>query len=534
MENQNMTGSTSTDSSYLAELEDAEVTSEIEGCLKKYHINLDDSKYMRNPNYGYFLTKHINHKKYPKFNYLTYDYYIDKIILPQRGIDKTKYLANFDMGNQKEIPGSITCKQLIDEIKDTLVVELNPDAGKDGEDLYKNIYKKLFDSSKKGGLLKQFEGASNINLSDFNDEHSKFKFLKLLYKFSKTDYYGKKINFHSMFQSISFTNVDRTIINNEENNGKYISLLKNELLKEIPLVYSTHLNIYLSIIRENWDKFVKYAQDLLFEKKHIELDNLAKCLEAFVKESIPTEKYIGHIERNMSLFEVIYLWVLQYEWRCAFGELIDICIYTYEHIHSYDRYQMIDENRFLPSPIKKYILYHQKKLAELLVTPDFDEKDALDLIEKSPKYIMIFINWMIKLRMIYCEYNDPEELVTFSFMLSSLIAMRDAMIANEANENTYYGAHKSGKVKLMSKISKSEKSENIHFQYIWLKKISYIETCILLFATDPEKKLNVEISILKIMQYLYSVYNIEDLKNLHDLYYKQLESLLPNFEVDNH
>lgn len=128
-------------------LENEEITAKIELELKRYHINLENNEYWKDKNYDYFLTNFIRHKEHLMFNYLTYDYYIYKIILPKKGIDVSRYLDDFDMGNQKTMPDKIEVRKLINELEDTVIIPLNPDAGKNGEDLYQYIYKKIFASS---------------------------------------------------------------------------------------------------------------------------------------------------------------------------------------------------------------------------------------------------------------------------------------------------------------------------------------------------------------------------------------------------
>lgn len=529
--------------SYLMDiLEDKQVTATIEKKLKDRHICLENGEYWKKKNYrDFFLTEPIYHESNPIFNNLTYDYYIDKIILPRKGIDKSRFLGDFDMGNHNETPERLQVKQLIQEIQNTVDLYLDPEKGKNGEDLYKSIYKKIFDTSDKGGLLKQFEEVSNINLSDFNDEYSKYKFIKLMYKFCKTNYYVKKINFPAMFKTVSFTNVGRISSDDKSNNsnninnsnGKYVALLKNELLKEIPLKSYVYFTLYFQETLKKWVSFEKYAQDLLFDKKYIFLEQLADDFDHFVKENVAYEKCREQNKYEETLFEAIYIWVLQFEFCSFFGDRSNVSKHICENIHNYRGYY-VTENKFIKPPIEDYIQYHKNEFIKGLVTVDFNEKEASSLLEKCPKYIKIFMLWMKNDNMIQAESEkELNKLVLSSFLLASLLAMRDAIIFNEKANCCYYRANKSGNMDIMSKICKSERSENYYFRILWLKKISNIQMIILHSESALKNKLRVEKAVNDIILYLLSFQNFTDFKAVNERLFTLAQRLFPNEYINN-
>lgn len=503
------------ESDLMGILEDKQITAEIEQELKKYHICLENGEYWKNKNYRIFLSKHINHKSYPLFNNLTYDYYIDKIILPQKGIDKSRFLGDFDVGNRNEAPERLQVGQLIQEIQNTVDLYLDPGKGKNGEDLYKGIYKKIYDTSDKGGLIKQFEEVSNINLSDFNDEYSRYKFIKLMYKFCKTKYYGEKINFPAMFKTVSFTNVDERLYN-DDNNGTYIALLKNELLKEISLKSYVFFTWYFQLTLKSWFGINENAQDLLFNKKYILLEQLADEAEQFVKDNVLSEKCREQNKYKETLFETIYFWILQFEYRSFCGDIFNVSKHIHENNHNYRGYYVKGKDFFIKPPIKDFIQYYKNQFIKILVTADFNEKEVISLLKKCPKYIETFILWMKKYNMIQIDDKEPKELVLPSFLLASLLAMRDAIIYNEKAMCCYYRANKSGNMNLMSKISNSKRSENYFFHILWLKKISNIQMTILHSETALKNKTRVEKAVNDIMIYLFSFHNFTDFKAVNE------------------
>lgn len=500
-----MDGITDDERLIINALENEEITAEIEQELKKYHINLKNNEYWKEKNYEYFLTKFIRHKENPIFNSITYDYYIYKIILPKKGIDVSRFLGDFDMGSHKKAPGRIQVGKLIDEIEETVIFPLNPEIGKNGEDLYHNIYKKIYGSSSKAGLLKQFEEILDIDFSAV-DDYSKYKFIKLMYKFCKTNYYGKKINFIQMFKKASYVNSNRFF----EGNAKYIELLKNELIKEIPLDIYYRLITNIDDVNREWMSIYKYAQDLLFEKKYTTLEFFADHLEQRLKEIVYFENNKEQVNDEESIFVKVFFWVLQYQNRCYSEEVISISNQILDHYISY-RNGHVTENRPIKFPLEDYIQKHTTEFLDILVTDEFSEKEAIDLLQNSPKYIKTFIEMMNKNQMF--QQTDGDVLiksVPFSFLLASLFALRDVIVNNEKGKNSFYHASKSGQMKLISKINSRENNEDRFYQIYWVKKISIIEMTILHSEAASKSKIKIDNDIHRTMSYLYSIHNMAD------------------------
>lgn len=510
-DNNRMTDITDDERVTINALENEEITEEIEQKLKSYHINLENNEYWKNKNYPYFLTNFIRHKEYLMFNYLTYDYYIYKIILPKKGIDMSRFLGDFDMGNQKTVPDKLEIRKLIKEIEDTVIIPLEPDIGKNGEDLYQYIYKKIFGSSSKAGLLKQFAEILDINFSTV-DDYSKYKFIKLMYKFSKTNYYGKKINFIQMFKKVSYVNSNRFF----EGNGKYIELLKNELLKEIPLDIYVCLFIYFKEMVEEWMSISKYAQDLLFDKKYTTLELLADHMDQISKAIVPFEKNNEHINDEESLFVKVYFWILQYQCRCYYEEVLSISDQILEHYISYGNSHVTNEI-YINIPIEEYIQEHENEFLNALVSDEFSKKDALDLLKKCPKYIKTFFKAMITTQTLQQVDKDVlQSPIPFSFALASMFALRDVIIYDEKGKNSFYHASKSGKMELKSKINSRENDEEQFYQIYWLKKISIIQMVILYSEAAVKSKIKFENAYHRIMIWLLSIHNMADFETTNE------------------
>ena len=354
-------------------------------------------------------------------------------------------------------------------------------------------------------MLKQFEEILDIDFSAV-DDYSKYKFIKLMYKFCKTNYYGKKINFIQMFKKASYVNSNRFF----EGNAKYIELLKNELIKEIPLDIYYRLITNIDDVNREWMSIYKYAQDLLFEKKYTTLEFFADHLEQRLKEIVYFENNKEQVNDEESIFVKVFFWVLQYQNRCYSEEVISISNQILDHYISY-RNGHVTENRPIKFPLEDYIQKHTTEFLDILVTDEFSEKEAIDLLQNSPKYIKTFIEMMNKNQMF--QQTDGDVLiksVPFSFLLASLFALRDVIVNNEKGKNSFYHASKSGQMKLISKINSRENNEDRFYQIYWVKKISIIEMTILHSEAASKSKIKIDNDIHRTMSYLYSIHNMAD------------------------
>lgn len=503
---------------FLRELKSESVTQTIKNYLQKYNIDLRHEEYWNEKMYKDCLVKHIHHK-HSFFNVLTFDYYIREIMLtPNEKSQIVDLLSSFDMGNCKKPPNNLAPKDLIDDIQYTLEYPMHPEL--DGEDLSRKIRKKLFEKS---SVLERFEDISQISLSTCDDQYSVYKLLKLLYKFSKTDYYGQmfnknkrgKINLFSIFGNPSFDNLDLTLLDElPDNNGKYIALFKNELLKEVPLNTAV---IYPMILREmifNWDRFILSTQDFLFSDNDTALRCLDIRLQPIIKNFMPYE----NCEKNSAtLFATVYFWTIQNECRCVREEFIKINSYIIRNFrdYSYIYTNRHNEDSYIPlQQLKNYIQTYKEDLAYLITANNFSHDKAVTLAENSHKQISIFYNWLLERTF---RKNTEGGTIPSSFILASLLAMRDALATGEKAEHSYYLAPRPGKnMDLFSKIN-NRADEDTYYKNLWLKKISCIQMCIL-HPKSTKYKLSIENSIYSIMLQLFSISDIKKFDEANKYY----------------
>lgn len=290
-----------------------------------------------------------------------------------------------------------------------------------------------------------------------------------------------------MFRDSSFDNLDRTAITEQDNNGKCIAVLKNELIKEIPFSFLMQYNEILTDMIHAWDKCVYYAQDLLFQDNYVNGDweDYEKFLASVTEKNLPWENYAKESANDSSLINTVYFWILEQECRCLRTDFLHINDHFMTNIteNSYiDKDSMTGKltNALLAHPgwkqecysdkreltingvtvfkmyllyeneeydvgiedMKPFLLYFKQELAEMLATPKFTISEALTLIENSHKHIQRFINPPNKNYIIDFQPSNGKY-IPVSLIMASLYAMRDAYVNDEAiNHSAYRGTQK--------------------------------------------------------------------------------------------
>lgn len=499
-----------------------------------------------------FLARHIKSERFP---FLTYGYYLEKVLFPREAIAKPE-TGHFEMGcRQKEEPSP---EKLIHEIIETIILPLTPNVSADPfKKLYSVVYHKLFDKAERSGLLGQFAKISNINFESFHDPYSKYKFAKLLYKFCiptgcNEAYFGQAVNFYLLFRDSSFDNLDRTAITEQDNNGKCIAVLKNELIKEIPFSFLMQYNEILTDMIHAWDKCVYYAQDLLFQDNYVNGDweDYEKFLASVTEKNLPWENYAKESANDSSLISTVYFWILEQECRCLrkdflhindhfmtnitenpyidkdsltgkltnalltytrwkpdfspdTGEITIKGVTVFKMYFSYETYEFdvgIED-------IKPFMLYFKQELAEMLATSKFTTSEALTLIENSHKNIQRFIKPPQKNYIIDFQ-PSKDKFIPVSLIMASLYAMRDAYVNHEViTHSSYRGEQKNRSfMDTLEKINRLDEYRHI----LWRKKISCIQMFIKFNPDNALSKLKIESLVYTSMLKLFTIYDIND------------------------
>ncbi len=162
-------------------MRNSKITKTIEKSLLKKQIKLEKTTYMKKDEYPDFLITRIDSVcPNATMPFVTFDYYIEKIMLPDKGIYNLGK-GDYDMGNGKQEPRNMSRRHLINEINESLIPHSNSTKNED-KNTEKGIYEKLFGKLSKGGLKEQFESVSNISLSSFNDQKNLIFIWKILLK----------------------------------------------------------------------------------------------------------------------------------------------------------------------------------------------------------------------------------------------------------------------------------------------------------------------------------------------------------------
>ncbi|WP_031420651.1 hypothetical protein [Lachnoclostridium phytofermentans] len=488
-------------------LKDDKLSADIKQELLKYGINIDSNGvYFQNKNYNIFLTKYLD---IDGFRFLSYDYYIEKIIIGQSKLNTIKK-GKFNVGTQKIIPlEKISEKELYYEIYDEIVGD-DTDPESD-TDKIKGIRNKFYGGIKKGGIIDQLEEIFGFKLEDFDDKYSKFKFMKLMYVLSKTKMYGESVNFYLMFQKPTFENVDKTVYAEANRNGKNIAILKNELIKEVPLEKVRSLNLKLIEMTNNWERLLGVSARYAYEHNTENLWRLAEFLEKKVVNLLPEDSKMIVRKCREPLFDIIYFKVLQLEYISIKTDFVRINNETLQYVKQ--KRNMISGNsseEVKRNLLKSYIKSRKEVLAKYLVEPDFSEHKAVLFIDENARNTIILVEWFEQ------SYDiDFSNRVPVLLLISILLAIRDASKNDEAMEYSYYRALQTGNMRLVDKLSRGKKSEEVYHR-LWAKKVHFIHSCLCGMGQEAEYNIRIEKALDTIMSFLMNYHNLDDFEFCND------------------
>ena len=510
-------------------LRDDAVSNEILEAAKDAHITLSRFEIKHNIKYGTFFTTHITHKF---FHYLTYDYFVCKILQPVD--DNPDYKPGiFDMGICGGRPSEITSMKLIQDISDFLY-DMDPNvlsADDDPKSFYERIRKKLFDSAKKGGIKNKFIKLTGIDVDSFDDKYNEYKLWKLLYIFSKTDYYSRLvfgdnyngIHFDALFSTPAFENMDFSASNYENTrNGQYIALLKNEISKEVPLKFSCRCNYTLTEFSRKWDQVIWIVHDILHEKNLSSLlmigEETKRSLQSLQDNSLKT----SDPPNGNSLLNTVYFWILLNEMKSIRKEIRRINDHISDRVSCYTQ---ISVPRDVPVPISNVDTYISDNMEVLSIYTETLNIALTDFIHDHIKHIQIILDWITEDNAFRITADKPEN-IPLSFLIATIIAIHDASYSNKKAKHTYYRPSVSGSTLLLSTISHNRKVSPF-YKMIWLKKISSIEMTILGMHDLVKTKISIENDIYDIMLNLLTITDLDTFENMDNRLYSNIVQVIP-------
>lgn len=473
------------------------LTKQILEKLKKLKIDIDslEEPYWKNKRYCDFRTTYIDKEN---FQFLSYDYYIENVIIRKSKLGKIK-TGIFDMGTgKKPVARDISEKKLINEIIDDFEVSTSN----------QSIHNKFYDNNKKkGGIIPQIEDLWRLRIEDFKDEYSKLKLMKLLYLLSKTDLYGEKINFYLMFQKPTFENIDKTVIGEENRNGRSLAVLKNELIKEIPLDKVREINILLIQEMNKWEELLKISGKYVYYHETDDLLRLAEFLEKKIVELLPTNFNDIIQTCNGKLFDTIYFKVLQHEYISAKTDFIKINAETLKHVSEKRSAKKGLESEVIKRRlVKSYVKANKEKLAPFLIEQNFSEEEARNFVGDNARNIEILVDWF------EASYNiNFNNRIDPILIVSMLMAIKDVSDQQDSMKYSYYRALQTGNMKLVNKLSRSKKSEEI-FHRLWSKKVHFIYSCLCGVGKEAEYNIRIEKALDYISRFMMNYHNFDDFK----------------------
>lgn len=495
--------------------EDREITRIIKEELIKDKIDFSVSEYYCSPKYRKYRIKYLKNYGY---GFISYDYYIEKVMLRDKNIKKGKY----DIGTKCNLRRSdLKYDNLYWEIVNE-EQEKYEQGKRDKPSTFGSVKSKFTENSSKGGLINQLKEILHNDLKKF-DKLEKLKLLKLLYRFSKDNYYGQKINLMQMFKNPSMENIDKTILDEFNMNGEIIAILKGELKKEINLSKVIQMNSMLHKLTNAWENLLKIAGRYVVDNNVQDLERLAIFIEDKIVDKIPNIDNICS-EYEYPLFESFYLKTLEYEYVCKESDFININKENLEKIHGNilkaKKYLEFDENKYikessLESEIKNqlnfFVVYTFAKNVDNI--NDFEKSFILD----NRRNVGILINWLEK----YISYELNEEIPCL-LIVACYQALKDVIDNKEVFSYSYYRARVSGKIELISKVSIGDTSEEA-FHWLWVKKIDFIYKCLLDRKDEAEYQIRIEKGFDTIMSSIMKYNNLQDIMDVHNFIFSTLK-----------
>lgn len=486
-------------------------------------INLDKSNYYQLSEYRKYRLKYIKLEKYGE---ISYDYYIEKVILTQERINEIRH-GKYDIGTKRKYKESeMTKESLYQEIYDE--EGSRADAHKRSPSV-EAIKGKIAGANNKGGIIKKLKNIMNFNISAFSDEYSKLKLLKLLYRFIKDDYYGEKVNIMLLLDRPTLENIDEIHYGLNNTNGRTLALLKNELIKEINIeqvlnIRKTIYNMYLK-----WEHLLQVSvyYSSFHEKLNSidDLNRLAQFLETIIVPKLPNVNDLN-IQYEHGVFETFYLKVLQHEYICFEKDFIKINEHNYNRItKNLIKVKQIEDSFFDleklddvdPSLIESYITNNIDALAKAIFSVKNISNENRDFIVRNIKKVEIILKWFEEHTT--SIFNDK---LPWLFIVACYQAFYDASETKESFNYSYYKAKKSGETDMMSKLREGDSVEEI-YHWLWIKKIHFIYACLSGKNEVVVHYIRIEKCIDTIMNCIMLYPNLQNMCDIHDFFYSQIK-----------
>lgn len=493
-------------------LKDKHVTEAINSSLLRDSIDLKSKQtYWKQEKYRKYRTKYIEKEGY---QFISYDFYIEKIILGQVAINQIKN-EKFAVGTQKQIySGDITERALYNEILDEY----------DNRSSLKGVENKFKDAVNKGGILKQFIEIFGFSILDYEcDDIFKYKLMELLFLYTKTDILGEKTNVLKLFQKPSFENVDKTYFNEKNCNGEHIAILKNELMKEIQLEDIRKYNYSLVEAMNNWEKLLSVSVKYMLNRDIYDLKRLALFLEKNVVEQLYSPNVIIEQKPKMRLFDTVYFKVLQHEKISIRKDFLRISKDTIKKLSCITIEKLSNDYLVKPNMLKSFVKTHKEELAVHLY-PDFgDNETAIEFVAKNAKNTELLWEYFV-----YSYETEEHSKIPYEFIVAMLIALKEASLNEEIFNYSYYRAKESGDIIILKRLNRKSSTEEVFYR-LWAKKIYFIYICILGKREEAKYCVRIEDALDKISLFLLQYHNVDDFELCNEY---ELEIIQRSFVKD--
>lgn len=449
----------------------------------------------------------------PNIGLVSIDFIIEKYLLSPEQINNMKS-GLFDINTTKynATEGNITASCLYKEI------------AKESDKLCKPLFEENLRQKFEGkfGLKNKLIENFNFNLTSFNDSiYAKLKFQKTIFTIYQFDN-----SLYNLLANPSMENIPFSFNSPPPVHGKTISLLKNEIMKEVSIPFIVDSQRNLSKIISEWE----YLLCKISSYEFLNLPSLKeelKRIDTFLKEKIlkllPDYSFFNQPNEH-NIFETFFFKILQYEQKCMNTDIILLNNDLLKNLSSNENnsdfyvnhYKEIGKINITLKQLENYLNDNIDFISQLVY-----KKNSISKKEKNKLLNQTTIACVKNfLSFYYCTNitNGNDETISLLYIISALQSIIFSIDNKESHVFKYY-SYKKEHSSLSSKIKNGFDSRKI-YQHFWVNKVKsqifYNLGIIELFPIF----ISIYTSIDKIILFLLEYHNLNDILLAHNFLYE--------------
>lgn len=496
------------------QLKNEELEKEILDKTKELKLDFNNKKFIYEKEYERF--KNEFKIDLPVIGRVSWDYYIEKIMIPQENINEIK-MGSFDINtNKKILKDNISIKGLAKEIiKEEGMVGLPNEK----ENMRQNLYEIKFKLEKLDIYIFKF-GKRNIQ---------SLKLIKLLYMFEKKE----GINIIQLLKNATLENVDNSCIGVYTKNGSDISKFKYEIMKEIEPNFIFNSNSQIRAIIHTWTQILECLKMHLINSFFYDSSNELNRILNFVQDVYKKINLNLNTNYKHNVFETVYLYIIKNENIGREKDILSIQEKISQEIKDNNklpgeeyvsRYKELANVRILKENIEKYIDENLEEVTRLVLMQESITEDD----ERYIKSIVKYINPLLDI----IESGTTclhEKGLSITFVISCL---QEILISKDTREKYTASYFKSDcKPKTLFSILKNPSKYEEIYKILWIKKVDTKFYCNLGLYGQLMLFNQIEKTVDDIIVKILSLNSLSDIKIVNELLSDLISTTLVSDDV---